>query len=515
MPDLYTTEQQLFLEKNRYLSESFEEVSPLEFYLELYGGISGYLEQRGNLENRNPNAIFSTGYKKTEEQIAEIEAKEKTEAIEDEKLRAAGKKTPYRKRRKRMWVKNTIAFEGLDEFKEILEEDNPYMLWTVASPVTYSGRNRTYNNAYHLWGFVIDLDGVGMDQLRDLLYQIDNDVLPRPTYIVNSGHGMHVYFTFEEPIPLYPRLIDSLKALKKELTNVVWNKYTSTIPTSERQYQGLVQGYRAVGTRTKLGDEFKVTAFRTGKPGTLRSLQEWAETERDIDFDEFKHVTVDQAKELWPEWYQHRVVEGKGRKEFDFPRAVYDSWLKKIELGAFDGNRYNCIAVLFSLANRCGVEFEEVMETALEKVPRLNRLTTKKDNQFTEDDVLDAAGYYSDEFRNLGLDAVYAMTKIYIEPAKRNRRRQKEHLQADYWKNEKGRPIANLCKQNRELTLKFMREAGQIKGRPKGSTSRNSKYQRQVQEWRRNNPGGKKIDCERETGLSRHTVLKWWNSEVE
>ena len=31
-----------------------------------------------------------------------------------------------------------------------------------------------------------------------------------------------------------------------------------------------------------------------------------------------------------------------------------------------------------------------------------------------------------------------------------------------------------------------------------------------VEEWKQQHPDGKKIDCERETGLSRHTVLKWW-----
>ena len=31
-----------------------------------------------------------------------------------------------------------------------------------------------------------------------------------------------------------------------------------------------------------------------------------------------------------------------------------------------------------------------------------------------------------------------------------------------------------------------------------------------VKAWRDEHPDGKKIDCERETGLSRHTVLKWW-----
>ena len=33
-----------------------------------------------------------------------------------------------------------------------------------------------------------------------------------------------------------------------------------------------------------------------------------------------------------------------------------------------------------------------------------------------------------------------------------------------------------------------------------------------VYEWRKKHPDGKKIDCERNTGLSRHTILKWWDT---
>ena len=32
-----------------------------------------------------------------------------------------------------------------------------------------------------------------------------------------------------------------------------------------------------------------------------------------------------------------------------------------------------------------------------------------------------------------------------------------------------------------------------------------------VQEWRARHPDGRKIDCEKDTGLSRHTVLRWWD----
>ena len=33
-----------------------------------------------------------------------------------------------------------------------------------------------------------------------------------------------------------------------------------------------------------------------------------------------------------------------------------------------------------------------------------------------------------------------------------------------------------------------------------------------IDEWRTNNPEGRKVDCLRDTGLSKPTVYKWWNS---
>ena len=482
----------LFTEKNAILGSRYEEVNSIEFYNELYGSQEGWLEGKGSADEHKPNAIFSTAYYKTPEQIKEIEEKESQEAAEDAAIVAAGGKPPFRKKRKRIWVKNTIVFEGMEGLQEVIEDDNPLLLWTVASPVAFSGKNRTYDNAYHLWGFVIDLDGVGIGELEDLLHQIDNDVIPRPTYLVNSGHGLHVYFCFEEPVPMYPYLREPLKALKKELTKVVWNKYTSTIPAEERQYQGLVQGYRAVGSRTKLGPEHKVTAFRVGSPTTLTSLKSWAVNERDINFDEFTHTTLDEARAKWPEWYESRIVRGEKRKPFDFPREVYDAWLKRMELGTFDGNRYNCVAVLFSLANRCeGVDFEEAMSDAMDRVPRLNRLTKKKNNEFTEDDVLDAAGYYSDEFRNLGLDAVYGMTKIYIKPNKRNGQKQKWHLEDIREKKSK------------------MKKRGQAFKNPEGRPEGSGTKKQLVKDYAAAHPEATVTEIARATGVSRPTVYKW------
>ena len=40
--------------------------------------------------------------------------------------------------------------------------------------------------------------------------------LPRPTYIVGSGTGLHLYFVFERPIPLFRSTCKGIRAFKKK-----------------------------------------------------------------------------------------------------------------------------------------------------------------------------------------------------------------------------------------------------------------------------------------------------------
>lgn len=69
---------------------------------------------------------------------------------------------------------------------------------------------------------------------------------------------------------------------------------------------------------------------------------------------------------------------------------------------------------------------------------------------------------------------------------KRNGRNQENHLQF-------ARGVKSLKKQMGEVVSD---------GRPEKSKI--------VEKWRKENPDGKKIDCHRETGLSRVTIDKWW-----
>lgn len=76
--------------------------------------------------------------------------------------------------------------------------------------------------------------------------------LPRPTYLVSSGTGIHIYYVFEKPIPLFKNIVEQLEVLKKRLTWQAWTQGASSLHDNV-QYESLFQGFRMVGTITKRG----------------------------------------------------------------------------------------------------------------------------------------------------------------------------------------------------------------------------------------------------------------------
>lgn len=454
------TAKQLYKMKNELLQECLEQVTPYEFYRDMFP--EGSLEERGNLEIRRPNLIYTmVGHK------------------ED-----------------KAFAYNTICFDDLQELEATAGAE-----FAITSPVSYRGRNRTAANAHHLWGICIDLDGVGMDQLRDLLHQIANDILPAPTYLVNSGHGFHLYFLFEEPVPLYRHLHRPLDQLKHGLTKIVWNAYTSTIETDKRQFQGIFQGFRMPGTQSKLGKRYPVVAFRYGNKTSIETLNDFVDKEYRMSEIERYRMPLEEAKQKYPEWYQRVVVEGKksrrkwdiaGKVNGDNPYALYDWWLGKLRAGAFDGNRYNCIATLVTYAVKCDIDKDKVLSDALELVPWLNSLTQTADNEFTEQDVYDAFTYFDDSYATYSIRAIEARTQIKIERNKRNGRKQKDHV-----------VVMNKMKEVKKLLGEEVCE-----GRPKGSGTAEQK----VAAYRLEHPEASVTEVARALNISRPTVYKWWDA---
>ena len=103
-----------------------------------------------------------------------------------------------------------IVFDDLGELYELLNNECAFM-----SPISYFGRNRTAKNARYIYALAFDLDEVGRKQIDAFFgYHVYQKHYPRPTYVVNSGGGVHLYYFFKEPIPMTPKNQKALKILK-------------------------------------------------------------------------------------------------------------------------------------------------------------------------------------------------------------------------------------------------------------------------------------------------------------
>ena len=444
----------LYKEKNEYLGQYFEEVSPLEFYRELFP--VGSLEREGVLSDEKPNGLA-------------LVVREKGKGI------------------------HKMVFDDLEAIEELQKED-----FVIMSPISYFGNRRTGKNASFLHAFCFDLDGVdNMKNLESLCHYINIEAIIPPTYLVNSGRGIHLYYFLALPSPMYPKNQKALKALKFALTEKIWNKYTSE--RKDIEMQGIMQGFRMVGSPSKLGKEFPVRAFRVGDKTTVGQLlymvpEANKQLEKIVSLLENNSVPLAIAKERWPEWYQRRIVEGQPRGSWTVNRALYDWWKRRLKEEILIGHRYFGMMTLAIYAQKCGIEREELERDAFEIMEELDRLSVSEENRFTKEDVFAALEAYNENFNTFPRETIEKITGLKI-PKNEKRKNQKRvwHLEDIRDKKRKmkarGEPFKNP------------------EGRPKGSGTAEAK----VKAFRTANPEGTKSQCQKETGLSFPTIRKWWN----
>lgn len=466
---------QLYKAKNACLSKDygFPELSPEVFYSELFPLAS--MEKKGDSSLRSSNPIFA--YK-------------------------------VRDAQGRVFFRNEIVFSDHFEDSISLIKGNEMALCSMC---TYSGRKRLSKNAYTCNGFIIDLDGVGVEELQSLFGHIQElKDIPMPTYVANSGHGLHIYYLFENPVPLYPNVADYLQRLKRGLTYIVWQKETSTYDVKDRQFQGIYQCFRMVGSCTKLGQgkdrkKYLVKVFRTGRRIEITTLNHYVEkTYRcpsDPDYSSWdwadgEHHTLEECRTLYPDWYQRRIVNKEPSQQYKCSRGLYDWWYNKLMPDprsgilsvAKDGNRYHCVSMLYVFAIKCMIPFEQVDADAMNLLDPFNAMTQRPDNEFTIDDIEDASKFYNSKYVRMTRKEIERRTGVRIDSQRRNGRKQVQHCE--------------IMRATEAITTPNWRENNGRK--PKADI---------VIQWRKEHPEGKKIDCERETGLSRPTILKWWNEK--
>lgn len=458
--------QKQYIAKHKLLLErGFQEVAPMDFYRDLFP--EGSLQKKGERHCGKGNVIVTQVREKTEKD-------------------------------------NSLQWVATDDLKMVEKAIGDK--FGLIGPLSYFGKRNVKGNAHELFAIAIDLDYVYEQQVKNLLKQFGAGIQPTPTYLVSSGRGLHLYYFLQSPVPLYRNLEKMLSNLKQTLTERLWND-TSSLKGEKQDIDkaGIYQNFRAVGSQSKIGDGFPVRAYKlTDHRYTLEEIRDAIPfckipVEQVHQAPEFqlreRGVPLEKAKELWPDWYEERIVKGKpAGKKWLVKRDLYEWWKRKIASDVKAGGRYYSIYALVCYGRKCNIPTDEITKDAWNFYELLESRTDDELNHFKESDLTAALKQLHEPLAHRCTRAfIQDNCKVVIPANKRNYQKQADHL-------EETRMIRDLR----------MRRQGRDwrdgNGRPAGSGT----AQEKVQKWRKNNPMGRKADCVRETGLTKPTVYKWW-----
>lgn len=363
----------------------------------------------------------------------------------------------------------------------------------IMAPVSFAGKSQRQANARNLYAVVFDLDGLletedgRSKSLINLFAHIELDLIPKPSHIVFSGTGLHLYYMLERPLPLFPNVMKSLAAYRSCLVRAIWNPYITSL-SDKPQFESVTQGFRMVGTKAKHGRT--VRAFKTGEKVSVGYLNKFADGGSKIDIVKYASKTpMSEAKEKWPEWYEKRIVQGAPRGTWQVKRDLYEWWKRKIKEGATVGHRYFCIMALAVYARKCAVPYEELEKDAIDLIPFLNNLDKTGNNPFTAGDVVKALEAYDASYITFPRHTIEELTGVAMPANKRNGRRQEVHLR--------------LARSNLQILNEYSEHS--LQGRPKGSGTKEAA----IKAYAAAHPEANHSQIARALGVSRPTVIKW------
>lgn len=431
---------------------------------------------------------------------------------------------------KRVMHRYTVH-DDLDELEHLRDVSISQNTFMFLAPVSYYGKSRNSRNARFLHAIMIDLDYVGTRQLANLLRQMERGVIPYANYLISSGTGLHVVYKLDRPVPLMTRYVAGLQVLKRELTDRVWNANTSDSDPDKKQSQGIFQGFRMVGTATKLNGDignpkykqpYAVECFSHDEtpPATIPYLLSFIPKLRDKEdmegLDALSALTkevrkttpIAEAKEKWPEWYEKHVVNDEPLGGWLYGRAAYDRVLSVIREHVSVSHRYWCIFYLAVMANKCGVPQDELEDDAYGLLERFDALSVEPDNRFTANDVAAALEAYEG---GLASGRARRYTQDFCE-----RKAAVEY--GEKMGHGSSPPEKRLPK---DLSLKKARYERDLKQEMKGTTwwNKDGAPKKAMQVWQSatENPGLSVAALARRAGVSRPTVYKWlkpgWESK--
>ena len=504
--------------------KGYEPIAPLDFYRAIFpsGELATYTDKPRALENNTEWKYNAVLLENTHERKPCMRKNPRT-----------GKRE---RTEKEIW-KNHIVLDDLSQIEKAVAQFGSTKSDFFIAPMSYLGRRRTKERERWMYACIVEVDHprtdiidghrrqTGVEQLIQEWTDTDNGY-PMPSACVCSGTGLHLIYLLNRPYPIQEHEVQRRwDVFRMHFTMRIWNE---TVTKECIQVENHCQSFRLVGSRTKK-DQLVEAFWLSKKRYTIDELfsiipyepepMEQREDEREPDFwnrwynahfkprewmktekkpmpklhqaDKPLSPKLQEAREKWPEWYQTRIVEQQPPKQpgqWTCNRGLYDWFLREAKKNPYVGSRYHRIHALAEFAVKCGISYDELKRDAYELYTLFREVDMGQPFSYAEY-VKARDEYFSTEAHKSTRQWIETKTGVEMNPpAKRNGRTKADHLQ---WAN-------HQRKQRHDLT-----------GEPYGGGRPTT--QMIVQQWRAENPQGKKMECIRETGLTKPTVYKWWD----
>ena len=291
-------------------------------------------------------------------------------------------------------------------------------------------------SAKDIYTFIIDYDnaysGTLLKALQDDWKSANGEVFAKPTYIVNSGTGLHLYFVLKNPLPCYRRSLQSIDKIYRELAI-----QQSRRVYAQRQVQWFGQDFRIAGGKNKYN--WENTIFKIGDKWDVFDLAEVLNV---------KDIEIMAKREIKPKTVKKKHVKRNYNNGWKTNPAFYNYALEQCHEKTREGNRYTSMCALSVIAWKCGVPEEKLENDLLNLLPDYNKGATRI---IKEKEVYSAMKMYNEKAMETPRGSLENWQGWEYKPPKRNGRKQSDHLlrartvqKLDYpdgeWRNKEGRP---------------------------------------------------------------------------
>jgi len=328
-------------------------------------------------------------------------------------------------------VRRTQVTKGLPQMNNLINSNE----FSMTAPVLFAGRHGGNKNARFLTALEFDLDFLRLKKdgelqgIHDFLYQtsltsVDPfNRLPKPTYVIaSSERNLHVVYLLDKPLPMYPKILDSVRNFRRSFIPKLWDSWITEAHNKPQFETSPVQAFRLVGSKTKHGNCI-VRCFATGERVSIDYMNQYSSNK----ITTFKStLTLKEAKELYPEWYENRIERGLPRHTWQAHEGLYEWWVNRMPEVRV-GHRYHYLLCMAAYAQKCGISEERLAKDMAFCRKELDKLSPP-DNHLTMADLAKAMQAHKERYRTLPREKISELSGLEINPAERNGRKQSVHM---------------------------------------------------------------------------------------